>query len=68
MGDFKISTATDTDSINVNEAITFRVIVEGTGNMGLFTIPKMSFADDIDQFLQKKILKKMFLEMSSQEK
>ena len=58
MGDFKISTATDTDSINVNEAITFRVIVEGTGNMGLFTIPKMSFADDIDQFPPKENFEK----------
>ena len=58
VGDFKISTATDTDSINVNEAITFRVIVEGTGNMGLFTIPKMSFADDIDQFPPKENFEK----------
>ena len=58
MGDFKISTATDTDSINVNEAITFRVIIEGTGNMGLFTIPKMSFADDIDQFPPKENFEK----------
>lgn len=58
VGDFKIFTATDTDSINVNEAITFRVIVEGTGNMGLFTIPKMSFADDIDQFPPKENFEK----------
>ena len=58
VGDFKISTATDTDSINVNEAITFRVIIEGTGNMGLFTIPKMSFADDIDQFPPKENFEK----------
>ena len=58
VGDFKISTATDTDSINVNEAVTFRVIVEGTGNMGLFTIPKMSFADDIDQFPPKENFEK----------
>ena len=58
VGDFKISTATDTDSINVNEAITFRVIVEGAGNMGLFTIPKISFADDIDQFPPKENFEK----------
>ena len=58
VGDFKISTAIDTDSINVNEAITFRVIIEGTGNMGLFTIPKMSFADDIDQFPPKENFEK----------
>ena len=58
VGDFKISTAMDTDSINVNEAVTFRVIIEGTGNMGLFTIPKMSFADDIDQFPPKENFEK----------
>ena len=58
VGDFKISTAIDTDSINVNEAITFSVIIEGTGNMGLFTIPKMSFADDIDQFPPKENFEK----------
>ena len=58
VGDFKISTAVDTDSIKVNEAITFRVIIEGTGNMGLFTIPKMSFADDIDQFPPKENFEK----------
>ena len=58
VGDFKISTATDIDSINVNEAITFRVIVEGAGNMGLFTIPKMSFAEDIDQFPPKENFEK----------
>ena len=58
VGDFKISTAIDTDSINVNEAITFSVIIEGTGNMGLFTIPKMSFADDIDQFPPKEKFEK----------
>jgi len=58
VGDFKISTEIDTDSINVNEAITFRVIIEGTGNMGLFTIPKMSFADDIDQFPPKENFEK----------
>ena len=58
VGDFKISTAIDTDSINVNEAITFSLIIEGTGNMGLFTIPKMSFADDIDQFPPKENFEK----------
>ena len=58
VGDFKIFTATDTDSINVNEAITFRIIIEGSGNMGLFTFPKMSFADDIDQFPPKENFEK----------
>ena len=58
VGNFKISTSTDTDSTNVNEAITFRVIIEGVGNMGLFTIPKISFADDIDQFPPKENFEK----------
>ena len=58
VGNFKIFVASDIDSTNINEAITFRVIIEGTGNMGLFTIPKMNFADDIDQFPPKESFEK----------
>ena len=53
VGDFKITTTTDTDSLTVNEAITFNVSIEGTGNMGLFSINDLKFSDDIDQFPPK---------------
>lgn len=50
VGSFKIFTETDVDSTNVNEAITFKITIDGTGNMGLFTLPKFKFSDEIDQF------------------
>ena len=53
VGDFKINTTTDTDSLTVNEAITFNVSIEGTGNMGLFSINDLTFSDEIDQFPPK---------------
>ena len=53
VGDFKISTTTDTDSLIVNEAVTFNVSIEGTGNIGLFSINELKFSDEIDQFPPK---------------
>ena len=53
VGDFNIKTTTDTDSLLVNEAITFSVSIEGTGNMGLFSINDLKFSDEIDQFPPK---------------
>jgi len=58
VGNFKILTAIDRDSTYVNEAITFRVTVEGTGNLGLFTLPKFKFADELDQFSTKENFEK----------
>ena len=58
VGDFKITTATDTDSLIVNEAITFNVSIEGSGNMGLFSINDLKFSDDIDQFPPKENFEK----------
>ena len=58
VGKFKILTSMDRDSTLVNEAITFRVTVEGTGNLGLFTLPKFKFADELDQFPPKENFEK----------
>jgi len=58
VGKFKILTAIDRDSTYVNEAITLRVTVEGTGNLGLFTLPKFKFADELDQFPPKENFEK----------
>ena len=58
VGKFKILTAIDRDSTYVNEAITFRVTIEGTGNLGLFTLPKFKFADELDQFPPKENFEK----------
>ena len=58
VGDFNIKTTTDTDSLLVNEAITFSVSIEGTGNMGLFSISDLKFSDEIDQFPPKENFEK----------
>ena len=58
VGKFKILTAFDRDSTYVNEAITFRVTIEGTGNLGLFTLPKFKFSDELDQFPPKENFEK----------
>ena len=50
VGKFNIKTLIDTDSTRVNEAITFQVQISGTGNLGLFTLPKFEFSDQVDQF------------------
>ena len=50
VGNFEINTSIDIDSVFVNEAITFKTSISGTGNLGLFTIPKIIFSDQIDQF------------------
>jgi len=53
VGDFNITTSTDIDSLIVNEAITLNVSIEGTGNMGLFSMNDLKFSDEIDQFPPK---------------
>ena len=58
VGLFNIATSIDRDSTNVNEAITFRVSVNGTGNLGLFTLPKFNFSDQLDQFPPKENFEK----------
>ncbi len=58
VGSFKITTSIDRDSTYVNEAITFRVSIVGTGNLGLFTLPKFNFSDQIDQFPPKEDFEK----------
>ena len=58
VGSFKISTSIDRDSTYVNDAITFRISVAGTGNLGLFTLPKFNFSDQIDQFPPKETFDK----------
>ena len=50
VGNFEINTSIDIDSVFVNEAVTFKISISGTGNLGLFTLPKIIFSDQIDQF------------------
>ena len=50
VGDFKINVAIDQKEIEVNDGIIFTIILEGTGNLGLFTLPKVEFHQDLEAF------------------
>ena len=50
MGDFKINVEIDQVEVNVNEGITFIIIMEGTGNLGLFTLPNIDFPEGMEAF------------------
>ena len=50
VGDFKINVAIDQREVEVNNGIIFTVLLEGTGNLGLFTLPKVDFPQSLEAF------------------
>ena len=50
VGSFKLSSSSDIDSAKVNEGFTFRISLEGTGNLGLFSIPSIKFPEQLEAF------------------
>ena len=50
VGDFKINVAIDQKEIEVNNGIMFTIFLEGTGNLGLFTLPKVEFPQALEAF------------------
>ena len=42
--------AIDQKEVEVNDGIIFTIILEGTGNLGLFTLPKVEFHQDLEAF------------------
>ncbi len=50
VGDFKIISSIDRREAKVNDGITFRVYLEGTGNIGLFSLPDLKFPENIEVF------------------
>ena len=50
VGNFTVKSYTDRDSTIVNEGFTFTVKIEGTGNLNLFTIPKINFGKNLEVF------------------
>jgi len=50
VGSFEISAKADRKTGKVNEGLTFTISLEGTGNMGLFSIPDIKFPDNIEAF------------------
>jgi len=58
VGRFNLHAAVDTERVRVNEAITFRVTLNGTGNLNLFNLPEIHFPRNMEVFPPKSTYKK----------
>ena len=50
VGSFQISMTTDRDTAKVNEALAVTISLTGTGNLELFSLPRIRFSDKIEAF------------------
>ena len=50
VGLFKLSSNVDRNNVDVNEGVAFNVVLEGTGNIGLFSLPQFEFPESIEVF------------------
>ena len=50
VGEFEISSEIDQSSMIANEGFTYKVLFKGTGNLALFTLPKIVFPEGLDAF------------------
>jgi len=50
VGAFEISSYVDTDKVKANEAVTYYVELQGTGNLNMFSLPKLDFPETMEVF------------------
>ncbi len=50
VGQFKLKATVDTDKVKANEAVTYYVELQGTGNLNMFSLPKMDFPETMEVF------------------
>lgn len=50
VGTLAMSTSTSTDTLRANDALTYKVVLKGNGNMKLLEAPKISFPHDFDVY------------------
>ncbi len=50
VGQFKLKASVDTDKVKANEAVTYYVELEGTGNLNMFSLPDLKFPDNLEVF------------------
>lgn len=55
VGTLSMSTSVSTDTMRANEAMTYKVVFRGNGNMKLLEAPKMNFPHDFDVYDPKEI-------------
>jgi len=53
VGNFKMSTSIDKQDVNVNDAISFKVKLEGSGNIKMLQEPKIIFPQDLEKYEPK---------------
>ena len=58
VGSFNIKAEVDTSIIKQNDAITYKITMSGSGNIGLFPIPKLEFPKTIEAFPPEEIVEK----------
>ncbi|MBJ12897.1 MAG: hypothetical protein CMG62_07480 [Candidatus Marinimicrobia bacterium] len=58
VGNFRITSYTDRDSGKINEALTFTIKIEGTGNLNLFALPEVKFNSKLEVFESKEKFEK----------
>lgn len=50
VGEFSLESSVDTSEVKVNEAVTFRVVMKGTGNINLFNLQDIQFPQNMEVF------------------
>ena len=50
VGEFKLTASVDTDKVKTNEAVTYYVELQGTGNLNMFSLPKLNFPETMEVF------------------
>lgn len=50
VGQFQIQATLDTNNVKVNEAITLKIRLQGTGNLNMFSLPELNFPNNMDVF------------------
>ena len=50
VGKFKITSQVDTKIVEINNGFTLKISLNGTGNIGLFSLPEMNFPDGLEVF------------------
>ncbi|MEA1885922.1 MAG: BatD family protein, partial [Bacteroidota bacterium] len=53
VGDFSISSTMSSDTVNVNDALTYRIILKGRGNLKLTSAPELDLPPDIEIYEPK---------------
>jgi len=58
VGQFKIETKIDSDTLKINEGFIYKVTLKGTGNIGLFPLPKIKFPNQLEMHKPEKNFEK----------